>query len=149
MMYERILIAIDGSGTSDKALDEAIRLAQVHKSTLRLVFVVDAAMIDMNNGGMVSMPEIIDALRLSGVNLLKKSQAHVEKSGVAVETLLLETLGVTRIATEILEVAKKWPADLIVLGTHGRRGFAHLLLGSVAEDVVRMATMPVLLIRGK
>ena len=148
-MYKHILVAIDGSATSTKAVNEAIRLAQVHKSTLRLLHVVDTAMIDIDNGGMTYMPEVMDTLRQSGIKLLQKVQAHVEKSGVPAETALLETAGVTRIATEVVDDAKKWPADLIVLGTHGRRGFAHLLLGSVAEDIVRMASVPVLLIRGE
>ncbi|GCB02297.1 universal stress protein UspA and related nucleotide-binding proteins [Sulfuriferula multivorans] len=148
-MYERILVAVDGSSTSDKALEEAIKLALVHKATLRLVHVVDTAMMDVDNGGLVSVHEVWDALRQGGKTLLKKSEAHVQEADVSVDTVLLETLGVTRVATEIVKAAKEWPADLIVLGTHGRRGFVHLLLGSVAEDVVRMATTPVLLIRGE
>jgi len=84
-----------------------------------------------------------------GDSLLKQSEVRVRAADVGVETSLLETLGVTRIATEIVEAAKKWPANLVVLGTHGRRGFVHLFLGSVAEDVVRIATTPVLLIRGE
>lgn len=148
-MYKHILVAIDGSTTSTKAVEEAIRLAQVHKSTLRLVHVVDTAMINIDNGGMTFMPEVMDTLRQSGIKLLQQVQAHVEKSGVPAETALLETAGVTRVATEVVDDAKKWPADLIVLGTHGRRGFAHLLLGSVAEDIVRMASVPVLLVRGE
>ena len=146
-MYERILMAIDGSGTSDQALDEAIRLAQFHKAKLRLLHVIDTVMLDMDNGGLLTMPDLLDAWRQSGKNLLKKSQTHAEQAGITTETALLETLGVTRVATEIVADAKNWSADLIVLGTHGRRGFSHLLLGSVAEDAVRMATMPVLLIR--
>ena len=54
-----------------------------------------------------------------------------------------------RIATAIVEEAAAWGADLIVIGTHGRRGFEHLVLGSVAEGVVRRATVPVLLIRSR
>lgn len=148
-MYEHILVAVDGSTTSDKALEEAIRLARVHKASLRLVHVVDTAMMDVDNGGLVSMHEVWDALRQAGASLLKKSAARVQEADVKADTALLETLGVTRVATEIVDAAKKWPADLIVLGTHGRRGFVHLLLGSVAEDVVRMAATPVLLIRGE
>ncbi|HUW27840.1 MAG TPA: universal stress protein [Sulfuriferula sp.] len=148
-MYEHILVAVDGSSTSDKALEEAIKLARVHKAALRLVHVVDTAMMDVDNGGLVSMHEVWDALRQGGANLLKKSEVRVQEADVKADTALLETLGVTRVATEIVDAAKKWPADLIVLGTHGRRGFVHLLLGSVAEDVVRMAATPVLLIRGE
>lgn len=148
-MYERILVAIDNSGTSDKALEEAIKLALVHKATLRLVHVVDTAMMDVDNGGLVSMHEVFQALRQGGESLLQQSEVRVRKAKIPVDTTLLETLGVTRVATEIVKAAKEWPADLIVLGTHGRRGFVHLLLGSVADDVVRMATTPILLIRGE
>lgn len=148
-MYERILVAIDNSSTSDKALEEAIKLALVHKAILRLVHVVDTAVMDVDNGGLVSMHEILPALRQGGESLLKQSEVRAREANITAETALLETLGVTRVATEIVEAAKKWPADLIVLGTHGRRGFVHLLLGSVAENVVRMAATPVLLIRGE
>ncbi len=148
-MYERILVAIDNSGTSDKALEEAIKLALVHKAALRLVHVVDTAMMDVDNGGLVSMHEVFQALRQGGESLLQQSEVRVRKANIPVDTTLLETLGVTRVATEIVKAAKEWPADLIVLGTHGRRGFVHLLLGSVADDVVRMATTPILLIRGE
>jgi nucleotide-binding universal stress UspA family protein len=48
-----------------------------------------------------------------------------------------------------VEAATAWPADLLVIGTHGRRGLDHLLLGSIAESVVRLAPMPVLLVRGQ
>ena len=148
-MYERILVAIDNSSTSDKALEEAIKIAFVHKAILRLVHVVDTAMMDVDNGGLVSLHEVLHALRQGGESLLMLSEARVRKANIMVETVLLETLGVTRVATEIVAATKEWPADLLVLGTHGRRGFAHLLMGSVAEDVVRMAATPVLLIRGE
>lgn len=69
---------------------------------------------------------------------------------IPVETRLIEinTLGHS-IPEMIAEDAETWPADLIVICTHGRRGLSHLFLGSVAERVVRVATKPVLLIRGK
>lgn len=148
-MYQRILVAMDGSGTSDKALGEAIKLAQVHRATLRLVHVVDTAVMDVDDGGLVSLHEVLEALRHGGESLLGKAAARVREAGVEVETVMLETQAIGRVATQIVEAAQDWPADLIVLGTHGRRGIVHLLLGSVAEDVVRMAVTPVLLIRGE
>jgi len=71
-------------------------------------------------------------------------------AGVAVETRLIEidTLG-HRIPEVIVADAEAWPADLIVICTHGRSGLSRMFLGSVAEGVVRVATKPVLLIRGK
>jgi nucleotide-binding universal stress UspA family protein len=64
------------------------------------------------------------------------------------ETELLETEG-KRVASVIDDDAKRWPADLIVIGTHGRSGISRLLLGSVAEGVVRGASVPVLLVRAE
>lgn len=84
-MYERILVAVDGSSTSGKALEEAIKLAQVHKATLRLVHVVDTGMMDVDNGGLVSVHEVWEAWRQGGKSLLKKSEAHVQETDVKVE----------------------------------------------------------------
>lgn len=72
---------------------------------------------------------------------------QVREAGLEAEVILPETFGL-RIASIIIEEAKRWPADLIVIGSHSRRGVDRLLLGSVAESVVRLSTKPVLLIRG-
>ena len=86
----------------------------------------------------------------SGWEILRKAKAVARGAGIPVETRLIEidTLG-HRIPEMIAADAEAWPADLIVICTHGRRELSHLLLGSVAEGVVRVATKPVLLIRGK
>jgi nucleotide-binding universal stress UspA family protein len=71
-------------------------------------------------------------------------------AGIKAETKLIEaTPPGARIASMIAAEAKAWPADMIVIGTHGRRGVDHLLMGSVAEGVVRISPVPVLLIRGR
>lgn len=94
--------------------------------------------------------EISDAITTSGQEILRKAEAVARVAGIPVETRLIEidTLG-HRIPEVIAADAEAWPADLIVICTHGRRGLSHLFLGSVAEGVVRIATKPVLLIRGK
>jgi nucleotide-binding universal stress UspA family protein len=71
-------------------------------------------------------------------------------AGLAAETelIVLETLK-PRIAEAVADDAEAWPADLLVIGTHGRRGLSRLFVGSIAEGIVRVATMPVLLIRGE
>ena len=71
----------------------------------------------------------------------------MQQAGVAAEVKLMEAGG-ERIAGVILEEARRWSAELIVIGTHGRSGFSRVLFGSVAEGMVRMAHIPVLLIRG-
>ena len=145
-MYQKILLAIDGSSTSNAALQEAIRLASDQGARLRLVHVLDFAPIDWAIEGYVEISALLDATRRTGEQILDHATKQVENAGVAVESVLLESEG-DRIPTVIIEAAKNWPADLIVIGTHGRRGFSHLLMGSVAEGVLRTATVPILLIR--
>ncbi|HET7877050.1 MAG TPA: universal stress protein, partial [Methylomirabilota bacterium] len=77
-----------------------------------------------------------------------KAGARAREAGVAVEPALLESDG-RRVAAVVVDEARWWEADLIVVGTHGRRGLDRLLLGSVAEGVVRAAPVTVLLVRGK
>ena len=84
----------------------------------------------------------------AGTSILEKARIQVEAQGLAVDSVLLDTYG-TRLSELVVKQVEEWGADLIVLGTHGRRGVGRLLLGSDAEQIVRTATVPVLLIRGK
>ena len=147
-MYQHILVAVDGSSTSDRALQEAIRLTQDLGSSLRILVVVEPIMLT-GEAEYVDYNEIHKAVVGYGQNVLKKSGDAAHQAGVEAETRLIESKGFgERVADVIAHEADTW-ADLIVIGTHGRRGFNHLLMGSVAEGVVRIATKPVLLIRGK
>lgn len=148
-MFKRILVAVDGSHTAELALQEAIKLAREQRAQLRIVHAVD--MVDTNLG--TEFPDtsgILDAMAGGGREILRKAETVARAAGIPVETRLIEidTLG-HRIPEMIAADAEAWPADLIVICTHGRRGLSHLFLGSVAEGVVRVATKPVLLIRGK
>jgi len=148
-MFKRILVAVDGSDTAEQALLEAIKLAKEHQAQLRIVHAVD--IVNINLSPEFSNPsEISDAMTKSGQEILRKAEAVARVAGIPVETRLIEidTLG-HRIPEVIAADAAAWHADLIVICTHGRRGLSHLFLGSVAEGVVRVATKPVLLIRGK
>jgi len=149
-MYKRIAVAIDGSKTSDAALSEAIKLAGEMKSTLLLLHVCEELPIMTVPDDMMSVqiPEIMKVIEGSARSLLKKSKGQVASQEIAVETKLVESTG-DRMGTIISEEAQKWNADLLVVGTHGRKGFEHLIMGSVAEGVIRTAAIPVLLIRGK
>ncbi len=148
-MYKRILVAVDGSDMSQLALQEAVNLTKESGGQLRIVHVVDEVTFDLYRE-VVDPGEIQKAITKSGEAILSKAQTAVRAAGVTAETRLLkiEKLG-RRVTDMIAQEADAWPADLIVIGTHGRRGFNHLLMGSVAEGVVRIATKPVLLIRGK
>ena len=149
-MYKRILVAIDGSDTSERALHEGIALAREHRARLRLVHVVDELTAQ---GEAPSTPaDFWKAVRKAGALILESARARAAQDGIEAETKLLEIRSfgslVRRIPNLIVEDARRWNADLIVIGTHGRRGLSKLLLGSVADGVVRTAGMSVLLIRG-
>jgi nucleotide-binding universal stress UspA family protein len=147
-MYTHILVAVDGSQTSILALQHACGLARDQKATLRLIYVVDEVNINLDTPQ--ALAAFLEAARHAGHKILEQALAEAHKSGVEADTRLLEVDTFQhRIADQVLKEARAWPADLIVLGTHGRRGLTHLLLGSVAESIVRLSPLPVLLIRGK
>jgi nucleotide-binding universal stress UspA family protein len=144
-MFRRILVPIDGSDIARRGLQAGIRLAQQGRGRIRLLHVVEL-------GPMIATPEagayvsdMFEVMREEGKKLLAKAHAEAAKSGVQAEAVLVDNP--YRVADAITREAKKWRADLIVLGTHGRRGVKRLILGSDAEQVVRLAPVPVLLIR--
>jgi len=148
-MYKHILVPVDGSDTSNRALAEAMKLAKEQQAALRLVHVVDETPAYMTTDTAYALADFQKAMRDAGEKVLATCAATARQAGLEVDTkfVILEVLA-QRICDAINEEAKRWPADLIVIGTHGRHGFNHLLLGSVAEGVIRLATKPVLVIRG-
>lgn len=147
-MYNHILVPVDGSSTSDLAVQEAIKMAKDQQQTqLRFVHVVEEARVFWYSEGYFDITSLQASLREAGKNILGKAETLAQQAGVTSQTKLLEADG-ERTARVIVEEAESWPSDVIVMGTHGRRGFDHLIFGSVAEGVVRIAPMPILLIRG-
>lgn len=144
-MYKRILVAVDGSDSSYRALQEALQLAREQGALVRVVHAVDVRP--------PATPEVyvdFETYRQSclqgGREVLDRAVAIAREVGVDVDATLIETQ-TPQFSDAILDEARRWSADLIVLGTHGRGGLLHLLLGSVAEGVVRRAPVPVLLVR--
>ena len=139
----RILVATDFSHTADAALAYATSLAGALQSTIHLVHVLEDPLVPASIGaadGLTPMPiEMPDEVRQRAEEALRS------RLGNAVGGTEVLTGAMT--ATAIVAVARERGADLIVMGTHGRRGLAHLLLGSVAEQVVRTAECPVLTVR--
>jgi nucleotide-binding universal stress UspA family protein len=145
-MYKHIMVAVDGSQTSNLALEEAIRLAGEQHASLKLIHVVDQTLINWDEGGWLDYSAMQEALSKAGQKIIDDAAQRVRAAGLETETAVVESVA-RRLADVIAEEAGRWPADLIVMGTHGRRGFDRLLLGSVAEGVVRTAPAPVLLIK--
>jgi nucleotide-binding universal stress UspA family protein len=148
-MYNKILVPVDGSPTSVCGLHEAISLAKDQHGTVRLVHVVDEFLMDSGYGSaqIVDYQTFLSAVRETGKLTLDKMVRMSREQGIEAESELLETIG-GRAADLIIEAARSWPADLIVMGTHGRRGVRRLLMGSDAELVLHSAPVPVLMIRG-
>ncbi len=145
--YHQILVPVDGSPTSEKALDEAIGLAQLTGARLRLVHVVDEmGYVNGFETAMNYLNEIIPLMRVAGEKLLAHDRQKALDKGVAVDSVLIEE-GLGRICDHVAEQARLVKADLIVVGSHGRRGIGRLLLGSDAEQIVRHAPVPVLVVR--
>lgn len=145
-MYQKILVPIDGSDTSTRGLAEAVKLARDQGATLRLIHVVNELMVVASYEGTIYSGELVQALRDSGQKILDKARQHVATAGVQVEIELLEAHG-GQAGNAIVKDAEQCRADIIVLGTHGRRGLSRLVMGSDAEQVVRQARVPVLLVR--
>ncbi|MEJ8822539.1 universal stress protein [Variovorax humicola] len=146
-MYQRILVAIDGSPTSTRGLEEAIRLAVLTKGRLRLIHVIDEVSFSMSMDACAGHDgDRLGAMREAGKCVLEQGKAVVVASGVGVETVLNDDLlGPVHMA--VTAEATSWPANLIVLGTHGRRGVGRVLVGSSAENILRYSPVPALLVR--
>ena len=144
-MYKHILVAVDGSDTSNLALQDAIKLAKEQQASLRLVHVFDVTPAYVVAEMPYPVSDYHSAMREAGQKVLATCAETARQAGIEVDTkLAILEIFTQRICDPIIEEAKRWPADLIVIGTHGRHGFNHLILGSVAEGVIRFATKPVL-----
>lgn len=148
MGYKRILVPVDGSATSKTGLKEALKLARPVSATLLLVNVMDEQMAFSSIEMAASVPAMLDSMRASGNRILKDAALAARARGVKAQTALVESFG-TRVADTIVKQAKRWRADIIVMGTHGRRGLGRLVMGSDADLVVRYAGVPVLLVPGR
>ena len=144
-MYKRILVPVDGSPTSTHGLDQAIGLAKESGGTIRLIHVLDRIIFA---GGETLTGDVFGLLREVGEQILQQMKEHAAAAGMEVSTYLSEVQP-GRVCDVVAEQAKAFEADLIVVGTHGRRGVSRLLVGSAAEQIVRMAPVPVLVVRGE
>lgn len=139
------MIPVDGSEVSNFAAGEGFKLASALGSDVILLYVVDTAVasIPEAESGLSNIELIRRAFQEQGEKLLEGMKVDAREKGLAADILIADG----DVHDEIIRVAGEKKADLIVMGTHGRRGVGRLLLGSVAESVARRANCAVLLIR--
>ena len=150
-MFQRILVAIDGSATANRGLKAAFELARDEHASVDILHVVDgAAMVPyMSDTGYIPgdyLDRFVEEAREKGRKVLAKAEKQAAEMAIKARGVLVETAG-TSVAQVILEQARKLRSDVIVLGTHGRRGLRRIVMGSDAEAVLREAKVPVLLVR--
>jgi nucleotide-binding universal stress UspA family protein len=146
--YERILVPVDGSVAADHAVAEAVKLSGVTAGAVKFLHVVDRSPIALRAAITTAGPIPSDHLRRRGEQVLERAGMAAAEAGLTATTLLQDSDS-GRVCEAVVDEAKAWSADLIVVGTHGRRGAGRLLLGSDAEEIVRLSPVPVLLVRGK
>lgn len=144
-MYQRIMVAFDGSETAKRGLQEAIALAKDQKAQLAIIHVIDIVVVYAAG----QFPgTYVESLRDFAQRTIAQALELARAEGIEPEVQSPEIMSSgAHIAETLVEAAQQWRADLLVIGTHGYRGVRHMLLGSVAEGVVRAAGMPVLLVR--
>lgn len=145
-MYRKILVPVDGSEAATRGLNEAIRLTQDQGSQIRLVHVVNEWIVVSPDVAGANVGRVIEILRANGETVLDQAASLTRAANIEADTVLFEAMG-GQAGAAIVEQAQEWGADLIVCGTHGRRGIRRLVLGSDAEYIVRHASVPVLLVR--
>jgi nucleotide-binding universal stress UspA family protein len=149
-MYRRILVPIDGSAISLVGLEHALALAKDQEARVRILNVIDERVLTTMMVEPVAVPidDILESMRAEGRKVLEKALARAKRAGVNAEAVQVASRG-RPVSDVILSEARRARADVIVMGTHGRRGLNRLLLGSDAERVLRDSPVPVLLTRRK
>ncbi|HHF7367469.1 TPA: universal stress protein [Legionella bozemanae] len=142
-MYKQIMVAVDDTKASILALKEAIKIAKNQNSKICVIHIIDTLY-----EGDVDREAFVELTRKQGQEVLDSMKKILSRSKVVFEMKLTElTPSKAQIAEKLVDEAAGLSADLIVIGTHGRRGIHHILTGSVAEEVIRISKTPVLLIR--
>jgi len=147
-MYQRILVAVDGSKSSDLAIEQAITLSKATGADVKALFVADDSDLFFDISYM-DPSVLMNEIRTYGEKSLAAAAERFRAAGVLNATLHLVERPTSpgQISDTIVAEAERWKADLIVLGTHGRRGMRRMVMGSVSEGVVSKTELPVLLIR--
>ena len=149
-MYSRILIASDGSELADRALEHGLQLAKLAGSELTIVTVTEPVTIvgggyaSIGGGVIYPLPELIEAQEKAARELLEKAAKKAAEQGITAKTILVDN---SFAAEGIVATANEIGAELIIMGSHGRRGLNRLLLGSQTNNVLAHTKLPVLVTR--
>jgi nucleotide-binding universal stress UspA family protein len=148
-MYQRILVPLDGSKLAERVLATAEEFARLMQASLLLVRVVDPTQTAMDGDDLNGLALGRDAPTLLRTDAETAAQAYLERMVKRASEQGLSARSELRYGIAAREiVATTQPGDLIVMSTHGRGGMARWFMGSVAEEVARRSTVPVLLVRG-
>lgn len=145
-MYHKIMVPVDESAAAKRALQEAIMLAKLCNSVIRVVNVIDQAQFSWGGVGILPSEEVRKAIQAASEQGVREAQAILDQSGIQYEIEVIESIG-DKIADLLIREATEHEVDLLVMGTHGFSGFMHVLMGSVAEGVLRQSDIPVMLLR--
>ncbi len=144
MTAKHILVPTDFSEYADYALDYAIELAKTLQAHLTVLYVLHLSSLALGEASPAVLDETLKAMEANAQKRTQRAFDRVQEAGLVGESVIIEG---TPFQT-IIETAESRDVDMIVMGTHGRTGLTHALMGSVAEKVVRMAPCPVLVTRG-
>lgn len=145
-MYSKILVPLDGGPISERALREAVSLAKLTHGRLSLLHVVDDYPMMVEMSAAIDFDAVRRHLRMQGDEIVDRGKVKAAAEGVEADTLVTDIIQ-GRVADAILRAVESTQCELVVMGTHGRRGVSHLVMGSDAEAVVRQCKVPVLVVR--
>jgi nucleotide-binding universal stress UspA family protein len=144
-MFKHILIPVDGSATAQKAVETAAGLAKAFGSSVTAIYVIDPyPFTGLGSDFAYGQSEYLSAAAIEAKQATEAAQKVLQQVGVNVNTSVIEAHSAWR---GILDTAAKLGADLIVMGSHGRRGLEKMVLGSVAQRVLSHSTLPVFVVR--
>ena len=143
-MFRKVYVPLDNSDLSEKLLVEALTFAKSINAEIRIAHVVNFEQITFGVE-MVGVAELQDTLTEVANKFVTHTKENMKNKGFDVDIALLDNYG-SDLATLIIDDAKKWGADLFVLGSHHLGSFAHFITGGVAEDIAHDCEIPILLI---
>lgn len=145
-MYKHILVPVDGSPTSLQAVSQAVTLASAFGSAVTAIYVIDPyPFTGVGTEFAYGQDQYLSAAKAEANEALTAAREQVQAAGLKVDTRVVEAHATWR---GIVETADAVQADLVVMGSHGRRGLEKLVLGSVTQRVLQHANQPVLVVRG-